>query len=108
MFRAKAVAGRRLVIDAVERYLGSDPGGERFRSGLSAIVAWLAAVGAAGLFGSLTHAFEVSSSIPGAGAVNHTARLVVLMIGSTVAMTAGFVVGDRPLGGAGAGGGRSR
>jgi uncharacterized membrane protein YccC len=94
VFRAKAVVGRRRVIDAVERYLGSDPGGERFRSGLSAIVAWLAAVGAAGLFGSLTHAFEVSSSMPGAGAVNHTARLVVLMIGSTVAMTAGFVVGE--------------
>jgi uncharacterized membrane protein YccC len=78
----------------VERYLGSDPGGERFRSGLTAIVAWLAAVGVAALLESLTHAFEVSSSTPGAGAVNHSARLVVLMIGSTVALTAGFVVGE--------------
>jgi uncharacterized membrane protein YccC len=94
VFRATAAGGRRRWIDAVERYLGSDPGGERFRSGLNAIVAWLAAVGVAALLESVTHAFDVSSSAPGAGAANHTAALVVLMIGSTVALTAGFVVAD--------------
>src|SRR4051812_46343391 len=75
VLRVQAVEGRRRVTDAVERYLGSDPGGERFRSGLNAVVAWLAAVGVVAFLESLTHAFEVSSSTPGAGAINHSARL---------------------------------
>src|SRR4051812_24649457 len=90
-----AATVRRRTIDAMERYLGSDPGGERFRSGLSAVVAWLAAVGAAALLESITHGFEVSASAPGADAANHIQLLVVLMIGSTVSLTAGFVVTEK-------------
>jgi uncharacterized membrane protein YccC len=82
------------VIDAVERYLGSDPGGERFRSGVSAVAAWLAAVGVSALLESVARGFEVSTTTPGVAATNHLARLVVLMIGSTVALTSGFVVAD--------------
>src|SRR4051812_19329072 len=94
MFRTRSARERARWTDAFERYLGSDPGGERLRSGLNNVVAWLAAVGAAALFESLTHAFEVDPSSLSAAAANHTARLVVLMMGSTVALTAGFAVAE--------------
>jgi uncharacterized membrane protein YccC len=82
------------VIDAVERYLGSDPGGERFRSAANVAVAALAAIGVAALFESVTHAFGVGASVPGAVVMNHLAFLTVLLLGSTTALTAGFVVAD--------------
>jgi hypothetical protein len=82
------------VIDAVERYLGSDPGGERFRSAANTAVAALAAIGVAALFESATHAFEVDASVPGAAVMNHLAFLAVLQLGSTTALTASFVVAD--------------
>ena len=53
------VLNSRRAIDAVERYLGSDPGSERLRSGVGAVVGLLVALGASALFESLTHAFEV-------------------------------------------------
>jgi hypothetical protein len=82
------------VIDSVERYLGSDPGGERFRSAANTAVAALAAIGVAALFESATHAFEVGASVPGAAVMNHLAFLAVLLLGSTTALTASFVVAD--------------
>src|SRR3954447_21224076 len=82
------------VTQTVERYLGADPGGERLRSALYAVVGWFAAIGAAVIVEAQTHAFDVAASAPGAAAFNHAARLVVLMIGSTVALNASFVVGD--------------
>ena len=82
------------VTQTVERYLGVDPGGERLRSALYAVAAWFAAIAAAAFVESQTHAFEIAASAPGAAAFNHTARLVVLMIASTVALNASFVVGD--------------
>jgi hypothetical protein len=45
------------VMEAVERYLGSDPGGERFRSAANVAVAALAAIGIAAVFEYVTHAF---------------------------------------------------
>jgi uncharacterized membrane protein YccC len=83
-----------VVTDAVERYLGSDPGGERFRSAANVAVAALASIGVAALFESVTHAFGVGASVPGAAAMNHLAFLTVLLLGSTTALTASFVVAD--------------
>jgi Fusaric acid resistance protein-like len=82
------------VTDAVERYLGSDPGSERFRSAANTAVAALAAIGVAALLESVTHAFGVGASVPGAAAVNHLAFLSVLLLGSTTAVTVSFVVAD--------------
>ncbi|MFD3496309.1 FUSC family protein [Streptomyces sp. NPDC058690] len=83
------------MMDAVDRYLGSDPGGERVRTATNGAIAVLAAIGASALLDANFHMFEVAASVPGAGAINHLARLVVLVIGAAVALTASFVVGER-------------
>lgn len=74
-----------LLTDIFERYLGSDPGHERFRTALKTAVAAAAAIGVAALLESVTHGFE------GADVTNHFARLIVLMLGSTTALVATFV-----------------
>ncbi|MFK0280395.1 FUSC family protein [Streptomyces sp. NPDC090499] len=83
------------VIDAVDRYLGSDPGGERVRTAANGAIAVLAAIGASALLDARFHMFEVAASAPGAGVINHVASLLVLILGASVALTASFVVGER-------------
>jgi len=84
---------------AIDRYFGSDPGGERLRAGVNMAISVLLGLGVAALFEVLTHAFEVDPSSPGAAAANHFGRLMALMLGSTVAIVSNFVVGDRSAGG---------
>ncbi|MFE4991560.1 FUSC family protein [Streptomyces mirabilis] len=83
------------MIDAVDRYLGSDPGGERVRTAANGAIAVLAAIGASALLDANFHMFEVAASVPGAGVINHLAPLLVLILGASVALTASFVVGER-------------
>ncbi|MFD3457912.1 FUSC family protein [Streptomyces sp. NPDC058691] len=83
------------MIDAVDRYLGSDPGGERIRTAANGAIAVLAAIGASALLDANFHMFEVAASVPGAGVINHLAPLLVLILGASVALTASFVVGER-------------
>ncbi|MFD3581273.1 FUSC family protein [Streptomyces sp. NPDC058683] len=83
------------MIDAVDRYLGSDPGGERLRTAANGAIAVLAALGASALLDANFHMFEVAASVPEAGVINHLAPLLVLILGASVALTASFVVGER-------------
>ncbi|MGW1875983.1 FUSC family protein [Streptomyces sp. NPDC001975] len=83
------------MIDAVDRYLGSDPGGERVRTATNGAIAVLAAIGASALLDARFHMFEVAASAPGAGVINHSAPLLVSILGASVALTASFVVGER-------------
>jgi hypothetical protein len=89
------------LMDTLERYLGSDPGGERVRSAANAATAVLAASGVVALLERLSLAFEQSDSVPGADVMNHAARLMVLMLGATVALVSSFVVNDATVSGRG-------
>lgn len=86
------------LVQTAETYLGVDPGGERLRGGVAAVATWLGAIGAALLLGRHIGAFRVDTAEFGADLTNHFATLVVAMIGSTVALTAGFTVTEpKPL-----------
>ena len=86
----------------IDRFAGSDPGLNRFRTALASVLTVAAILGAEALFVRFTHALQIptgGAALPAAAAAkvavaNHEYLVIALLLGAVVGMMSGFGVMD--------------